>query len=230
MIISITLAMIQTADAFNLGMLQKSLSANVSAGDTAAFRVLFWNADEIGYTLSINKINAPENWLIIIQPNNFLLNNSLKENIERIYLPGNKTTINAKASDIYITIPEKETVGVYQIVLNAIAGNEKNTGFSLFQERKIMFQVNVIKGSEQKINESGDNEPRRTVFIDTSSSIDNSDEMGTYSLNNHSGEIGVQYKNIPYVKVNEEQNKKPYLIIILLFVVIIFAWRIYKYD
>lgn len=222
--------MIQTADAFNLGMLQKSSSVNVSAGDTTTFRVLFWNADEIGYTLSINKINVPENWLILIHPNHFLLNNSPKEFVERIYLPGAKTTISAKAVDVYITVPKRETVGAYEIVLNAIAGDGKSTGFSLFQERKIIFKVNVIKGSEQKTNESGDNEPRRTVIIDTSSLIDHSGEINIHSLNNNSGEIGAQYQNTPYVQVNEKESKKPYLILILMAIIILFAWRIYKYD
>jgi len=224
------MAMIQTADAFNLGMLQKSSSVNVSAGETTTFRVLFWNADENGYDVSINKINAPKNWLIVIHPNHFLLNNNPEGFAERIYLPGAKTTINAKAMDVYITVPERETMGAYEIVLNAIAGDGKSTGYSLFQERKIIFKVDVVKGSEQKTNVSGDNEPQRTVIIDTSSLIDHSGEINTYSVNTNSGEINENYKSTSYVQSNEKENKKQYLGLLLMAIVILFAWGIYKYD
>ncbi len=137
------------SDAFNLGALQKSSSVNVSAGETAVFRILFWNVEPEKYQMAISTIDAPAGWAVIASPEEFMLNSTPIEKTERIYLSNTKSTVSAKAVDIFVTIPENEAAGKYAVVLHAIAGSGTSGGFSMIQERQFSFNLNVVKGKQK---------------------------------------------------------------------------------
>lgn len=203
---------IPTAFALNLGTLQKSSTASINSGETAVFRTLFWSADEEEYAVTINDAKVPKGWLIIVLPKQFQLGSAPLGKTERIYLPGNKNTIDAKTVDIYITAPEKAVSGEYEIALNAIAGNNKDAEFSLFQERKLHFRINVSGNSAEENKKT----VNRTTLISISSFIDGTapETQSLETVSNPPPEKDTRWK-IP---------------LIMIAAISIIAWRLYKYD
>ena len=201
------------AFALNLGTLQKSSAASIASGETAAFRTLFWSTDTEEYTVTINYTEVPKGWLAIVLPKQFQLGGALSGKTERIYLPGTKNTIEAQVVDIYITAPVKTVSGEYEIILDAIAGTSEGAGFSLFQERKLRFEVNV-SGISAEENEKNDN---RTTFISISPAMDEKPAEKTQAL----GTIS----NPP-----PESDTDWGVPVLIITAISIIAWRLYKYD
>lgn len=212
----ITLAIIfaiPIAFALNLGTLQKSSAASIHSGETAVFHTLFWSIDKEEFTVTMNNTQVPKGWLAIISPKQFQLGGVPTGKTERIYLPSTKNTIDAQAVDIYITAPEKTVSGEYEIIINAIAGNDKDAEFSLFQERELRFRVNV-SGTSAEENEIYEN---RTTFISISPAMDENPNEKTQPEETIS--------NPP-----PEKGRGWELPLIMITAISLIAWRLYKYD
>lgn len=215
----IALALQQAAYAVNLGTLQKSYSANIASGEAAAFQILFWNAGSDEYPVQISEADAPEGWIIIATPKEFRLNSTPSGKIERIYLPSAKNTIGAKVVDVYAAAPKGASIGEYVVALKAITGENKGTesGFSLFQERRFSFKINVVRGSPQKSDKDAGT-INKTVLINTMPLID---EKISYDYStSDNGQVFLQ--NL------KKERTVGYALLIL--AIMIIAWRIYKYD
>lgn len=214
---------IPAADALNLGTLQKQTSASINSGETAVFRALFWNSGEEAYTVNINEAQAPEGWLVIVLPRQFRLGGAPLEKTERIYLPGNKKTIGAQAVDVYLTAPERTVSGEYEIILNAAAGESKDAGFSLIQERKLIFKVNVSGNSEKTSDGANNNygNGSRSTIINILPPIS---ETGSGGIEMQPE--GAQYATPP----DTDSGNKKIVSIILIFGILILARRLYKYG
>ena len=146
-IIILFLLTISTAQAASLGSIQKNDRAEIKPEETAIFTVLFYN-DNPPILVTLTEKNVPDEWIVIIQPESFILNQSLPENppydedVEYLNTP--KGLIKTYPVRIYIKSPESVEPGEYEIFVSAIGGNPSG-GLSVFQERVFKFTVNVTE-------------------------------------------------------------------------------------
>jgi len=64
------------AQAMSLSTLQKKNFVELNPGQTAEFTVLFWNLENNPTPMSLKVKEAPDDWIVIIRPEEFLLNKS----------------------------------------------------------------------------------------------------------------------------------------------------------
>ncbi|VVB60827.1 Uncharacterised protein [uncultured archaeon] len=207
-------ALPQLSDAMNLGTLQKQSSADIGAGETAVFHILFWNAQDQEYSVKISDSKMPQGWTVIVNPKQFLLNSTPAGNTERIYLPGAKNTVIAEVADIYVIVPKNESIGNYIVSIMAAAGNGTGPGFLLMQERQFSFDVNVVRGFVQKPAEAAD---PRTILINTMPPI---------------SEQSAEYNASSNTERTQEENRYGRFAVYLFagVIIIILAWRVYLHD
>jgi len=146
-IIILFLLTISTVQAANLGSIQKNDRAQIKPEETAIFTVLFYN-DNLPILVTLTEKSVPDKWTVIIQPNNFILNQSLPENLPYEsnveYLNTPKGLIKTYPVRIYIKSPESVKPREYEIFISATGGNPSG-GLSVFQERVFKFTINVTE-------------------------------------------------------------------------------------
>ncbi|MEM7821653.1 MAG: hypothetical protein QXX38_02480 [Candidatus Aenigmatarchaeota archaeon] len=140
------LLILSKVEAISLGSVVRKDFAIIKANESAKFEILFWNFEENSYKVQIEVKNAPENWFILIQPKEFLLNSSTGE--EYINLPYSEKPIKAFVARIFAK-PENAIKGEYEITIRAKAGLPSR-GIAFFQEREFNFKVKV-EGETQEI-------------------------------------------------------------------------------
>jgi hypothetical protein len=139
----------------SLGSLIKKDSATIEAGDRVNFEILFWNLEE-SYNLKINEKDVPSNWRVLIEPDDFTLDNSGNQKPpydegEYINLPG-IGTIKPEKVEVEIVTSEITEIGDYIVSLVAItSGSEED--ISVFQERDINFKISVLGGEDNELEE-----------------------------------------------------------------------------
>jgi hypothetical protein len=128
------------AYAISMGTVVKNDFAKIEVGESANFKVLFWNIENESYKVELDKKEAPENWVIIVEPNNFNLNASVGK--EYIKLPYENDYVKATPVDIIVKPANSTNPGKYDIVVIARASLPSNEiGFS--QERLFKFVVEI---------------------------------------------------------------------------------------
>ncbi|NOQ55836.1 MAG: hypothetical protein GQ477_03435 [Nanohaloarchaea archaeon] len=206
---------LEPVSAFNLGTLQKSASQNVTSGDTISFELLFWNIYDEGYDVVLENVKVPKDWVVIVDPSYFYLDNRSFFDVEHIYIPSIRKTINAYPVTVYVSVPKAEAYGDHEIVLKAVAGQgESQSGFSLKQERLFFFDVFVTKDLYQ--DRPNDDAVTKSVSVDISPMISHQ-ELGVSSTEISSTDF--LYQHI-----------KTGIILISFVLILIIAWRIYEYD
>ncbi|OGI11553.1 hypothetical protein A3K64_03545 [Candidatus Micrarchaeota archaeon RBG_16_36_9] len=145
-----------------MGTVVKNDFAKIEVGESANFKVLFWNIENESYKVELYKKEAPENWVIIVEPNNFNLNAS--EGKEYIKLPYENDYVKATLVDIIVK-PYSVNPGKYNVVLVARSFFPQN-GISFSQERLFKFVVEIenplffenSKKQNQDINQNKENQ------------------------------------------------------------------------
>lgn len=142
------------AYAVNMGTVVKNDFAKIEVGESAKFTVLFWNVENESYKVELSIEEAPENWVVIVEPNNFVLNESTGK--EYIKLPYKNDYSKATPVDIIVKPPASVKPGKYNISVIAKSILPQN-GISLSQERIFKFLVEIENplyfenSNEQKI-------------------------------------------------------------------------------
>lgn len=207
--------LLEPVSAFNLGTLQKSAVQDTSPGNTVMFAILFWNTGDYGYDVELENIEVPGNWTVISNPDSFYLNSTPVGNIEHIYLPSLKKTIEASLIHIYVSVPEYEIPGKKTVIIKAVAGSPGNvSGFSLKQERLFFFDIDVVKGLYQDMPNI--HMDPKTVSVDINPKI-----VREF--------IDAQPAGRSDIIISPETIKTAFVIFGLALIIIL-AWRIYRYG
>lgn len=144
------LLILKEASAISLGSLVKKDFATIKANESAIFEILFWNVEEKPYQVKIEVEDAPKDWLILVQPNEFLLSSSSGE--EYINLPYLEKPIKATVVKVLVK-PENAGAGEYEISLRARAGSP-SPGITFFQESLLRLKIRIEgEAQESKIQE-----------------------------------------------------------------------------
>ena len=84
--------------AISFGSTAKSSYEKIEVGDSAKFQILFWNSGSEAYTVKISVASSPENWVVIADPEMFVLDNSTGE--EYVSVP--PSTVKAKVVNLFV--------------------------------------------------------------------------------------------------------------------------------
>jgi hypothetical protein len=135
------LLLAQSVEAMNLGTVIKQGMQTVTVGESAKFTILFWNSEYETYKVRLEADDVPEDWQVIIQPEEFLLDaNTGSEQL----VVGSKS-VNVLPVNIFI---KPTSAGTYSISIKAVAGMP-NGQINFFQERRFLLNLAVI-GAEEK--------------------------------------------------------------------------------
>lgn len=153
-IVSIVLVLIilvpNIAQAISFGSIEKIKNLEIEKGNTGKFNLLVWNRESEPYPVIFENYNVPKDWVILVEPNEFILSQEPGGKFEIIQIPGR--TIKAKNVDMYVTVPLDTENGKYNIEIKAIAGN-RNDEISILHEKIFKLTVTV-------------KEPEKNNFID----------------------------------------------------------------
>jgi hypothetical protein len=133
------LLILPKAEAISFGSLLKKDFAQIKINESAKFEILFWNVEEKPYQVQLEVEEAPEDWLVMIQPKEFSLSSSTGE--EYISLPYLEKPAKAFLVNVFVK-PENSKAGKYQVLIKAKAGLP-GQGISFFQERDFKLIVEI---------------------------------------------------------------------------------------
>lgn len=155
------------AYAINMGAVVRNDFAKINVDESAKFKVLFWNTEN-DYRLELSVKEAPENWIIIIEPNNFILNSYTGK--EYIRLPYKTDSIKATPIDVIVKPSNSTNPGKYELTVSANSVLPSN-GISLSQERIFKFTVEVEnplffkETKKQEVSKTKENQSISREFI-----------------------------------------------------------------
>lgn len=195
--------------AINLGSIAKNNFAEISNRESIKFKMLFWNIENESYTVKMSIKEAPKNWTVIIDPDEFVLNKSIGE--EYIKLPYANENIKAKVVNLFVKPDENSKPDKYFIFIKAeteIKQNEENI-ITIVPERIFKFEIDL----------------RGFKLADSNNVIENKEKTVDFSGNvfNHKNE-NLKTSN----SKNENQINKEYIYYILVFMIILISIIIYK--
>jgi len=158
--------------ALSMGTVVKNDFAKIAIDESAKFTVLFWNVENESYQVELYVKEAPENLVVIVEPNNFVLNSSTGK--EYIKLPYKNEYIKATPVDIIVK-PSSSKPGRYNISIIARSILPQNN-ISFSQERIFKFLVEVENplyfesSNEQEVIQNHQNQYlEQENLVDTSS-------------------------------------------------------------
>jgi hypothetical protein len=131
------------ANAINFGSVAKNDYMEISYNQSANFKLLFWNTENISYKVTLEVKDIPKDWNVIIQPKEFLLNSTTGD--QYIKLPYMESDVRALSVNVFAK-PNSNENGRYYITIITIAGMPNVTGVSTSLERKFNLTVDVTGG------------------------------------------------------------------------------------
>lgn len=138
------LLILSTVQATSLGTIKKNEYAEARPGETAIFTILFWSTDNT-VPIKLTPVKIPENWSVMIRPDDFILNRSKPESppyTEAEYFNSPDGAIKTIPVKVYVSVPRSEKLGTYEILVSASAGSVGKE-ISVLQERVFKFVVDV---------------------------------------------------------------------------------------
>lgn len=138
------LLILSTVQATSLGTIKKNEYAEARPGETAIFTILFWSTDNT-VPVKLTPVKIPENWSVMIRPDDFILNRSKPESppyTEAEYFNSPDGAIKTIPVKVYVSVPRSEKLGTYEILVSASAGSVGKE-ISVLQERVFKFVVDV---------------------------------------------------------------------------------------
>jgi hypothetical protein len=136
-----------TALAMNFGSAARQETATVHAFEPAIFNIIFWNSGNEAEMISLSSPNLPKGWTIQFEKNNFLINNTLGN--ELIQMPGGAL----RATSDVIQINSNGSAGTYHVLITA-KSSINGSDMSLGQER--IFNLTVIVTGNNMSSDSGE--------------------------------------------------------------------------
>ena len=131
--------------ATTLSSVQKKRFVEVRQGDTAEFTVLFWNLEDDHLFLSFKPREYPENWVVMVRPDEVLLEKSHigppYEGEEYIGIPG-VGDVEVFPVKVFVKVPIAAELGEYEVSVTVTAG-KGGPGISVLQERTFRFTADV---------------------------------------------------------------------------------------
>jgi hypothetical protein len=133
--------MSSSAFAINLGTVVKNKIVEISGEESEKASILFWNVDEESYNVKLSVKQSPKDWIIIIDPDYFVLNKFIGE--EHISLSHTNEVIKAKVVNVFVKTDKNTISGIYPIVIRAETEVDSNGGINVVPERLIEFDVDL---------------------------------------------------------------------------------------
>jgi hypothetical protein len=187
--------------AINFGSIVNEDYAEITNEGSVKFKMLFWNVESESYTLKLSVKESPEDWITIIDPDEFVLNKSVGE--EYIKLPYMNENIKAKVVNLFVKANPKSETGNYSVVVEAgIKAPDEKDGINIVPQRLLKFEI-VLNGQE------------KTDVVE--------DEIVVGS-----SEIVSEINDIETTSPIENQIDKIYLYLIVMFIAILASVIIYK--
>jgi len=186
------------AYAINLGSVTRNSFAEISNGESTKFTMLFWNSESEPYDVRLLVKDSPKDWIVIIDPDEFMLNKSIGE--EYINLPYSNENVKAKAVNIFVKPDNFSKPGKYSVTVKTetnLNQNESNQ-LSIIPERLFTFEID-LKGLT-----TSDNIVESKVKIPTNEIETKNDSLESY-----------------YLKVDDKTDKKYFYLAIVSLVVIV---------
>jgi len=136
-----------TVHAIGFGTVQKVFFANITQGETAESIILFWNIEDTPAQIEMSVRQTPDNWIVKIRPERFLLNKSKigppYDDGEYIGLPG-IGDVKTLPVRIIASVPKSANPGSYDVLVTArLVGS--SSGIAAVQERTFKLAVDVKK-------------------------------------------------------------------------------------
>lgn len=179
--------------AISMGTLVKSDLKQISINESAKFTLLFWNIENESYRVKLGVKEAPENWIVIINPNNFELNSSVGK--EYIKLPYKDNSVKATPIDVIVKPPTSVKIGMYNIIITAMSESSPEE-IGLSQERSFKLSVEI---------------ENPTYFKESSQS--ESQNVSSFAEN-----------------LKQEINNPDYFYVLIIIIILLISYLIYKYS
>ena len=192
------------AYAISLGSVAKNKFDEISNDESTKFTMLFWNIENESYTVKLSVKESPKDWVVIIDPIEFILNKSVGE--EYVSLPYLNENIRAKVVNVFVKPDIKSETGKYFIVIKAeteLPRLEIN-GMNMIPERLFQFEINL-----KSFTNSNDNVDKKLEFHENSVDVKNEK---------------IEMKNLTI----ENKLNKEYFYFIAVFLIITISIIIYK--
>lgn len=158
--------------AISMGTLVKSDLKQIAINESAKFTLLFWNVENESYRVKLGVKEAPENWIVIIDPNNFELNNSVGK--EYIKLPYKDSSVKATPVDVIVKPPTSVKTGRYDVVITAVTESSYDE-IGLSQERSFKLSVEIGNPTYSKESSQITNQNISPFIENLKKEIDNPD-------------------------------------------------------
>jgi hypothetical protein len=134
------------SQAASIGTILKNDHEFVKRGETGSFVVLLWNMEE-STPVKMSVRHAPKDWNIIIDPREFVLNQSKEKgppyDPDAQYVNSNGVIITSIPVRILVNVPKNSDLGEHVIIVTAIIG-EPQDGMSFLLEKNFRLVVNVV--------------------------------------------------------------------------------------
>ncbi len=119
---------------------------SVIRGETTEFFILFWNPEPEPFPIRLKTTQVPEDFVVIVTPNDFMLNSSLVTGspVERgrNYVNTKQGLMLTTPVKVLVKVPKTIEPGNYDLIVTATAGNPSEVVSTLL-EKKFKFTVNV---------------------------------------------------------------------------------------